>query len=102
MYISSAVLYEPPRLHPPNTNSLLRVQTRKQEFIDALFQFLKESRLSATLFLSGVDMSNRTDAQMMFVTFHASPVREYSLALIVATFKHADVLHSPAKLSIMG
>jgi proteasome assembly chaperone 2 len=44
------------------------LQPRKQEFIDALLQFLQESRLSATLFLSGVDMSNRTDAQMMFVT----------------------------------
>ena len=42
-------------------------QPRKQAFIDSLFQFVREYRLSAVLILSGVDMSNRTDAQMMWV-----------------------------------
>ncbi|KAH9992664.1 PAC2 family-domain-containing protein [Russula vinacea] len=46
---------------------------RKQEFIDALLHFLQESRLSATLFLSGVDMSNRTDAQMITPTYFIRP-----------------------------
>lgn len=47
----------------------LPFQPRKQEFINALLHFLRESRLTAILFLSGVDMSNRTDEQMMFVAF---------------------------------
>ncbi|KAF8502306.1 PAC2 family-domain-containing protein [Russula emetica] len=47
--------------------------TRKQEFINALLQFLQESKLSATLFLSGVDMSNRTDAQMITPTYYIRP-----------------------------
>jgi len=46
---------------------------RKQEFIDALLQFLQESKLSATLFLSGIDMSNRTDAQMITPTYYIRP-----------------------------
>jgi hypothetical protein len=51
----------------PLSLSLSICQSRKQEFIEALLQFIQESRLSAALFLSGVDMSNRTDAQMTFV-----------------------------------
>ena len=39
-------------------------QPRKQAFVDSLFQFAQEHRLSAVLILSGVDMSDRTDAQM--------------------------------------
>jgi proteasome assembly chaperone 2 len=53
--------------------------TRKQEFIDALLQFLQESRgLSAILFLSGVDMSNRTDAQMITPTYYIRPANSPS------------------------
>jgi proteasome assembly chaperone 2 len=44
-------------------------QSRKQEFIESLLKFIHESRFSAALFLAGVDMSNRTDAQMTFVFF---------------------------------
>jgi len=46
---------------------------RKQEFIDSLLRFLRESKLSATLILSGVDMSNRTDAQMITPTYYIHP-----------------------------
>jgi proteasome assembly chaperone 2 len=42
-------------------------QSRKQEFIESLLKFIHESPFSAALFLAGVDMSNRTDAQMTFV-----------------------------------
>ncbi|KAI0253992.1 hypothetical protein BJV78DRAFT_1122050, partial [Lactifluus subvellereus] len=49
------------------------IVSRKQEFIEALVQFVQESRLSAALFLSGVDMSNRTDAQMITPTYHIRP-----------------------------
>ncbi|KAH9986532.1 PAC2 family-domain-containing protein [Russula compacta] len=46
---------------------------RKQEFIDALSQFLRGSGFSAILFLSGVDTTNRTDAQMITPTYHVHP-----------------------------
>ncbi|KAN0133961.1 PAC2 family domain containing protein [Lactarius tabidus] len=46
---------------------------RKQEFIESLFQFVREHRLSAVLILSGVDMSDRTDAQMMTPTYYIRP-----------------------------
>ncbi|KAH9176311.1 PAC2 family-domain-containing protein [Lactarius sanguifluus] len=46
---------------------------RKQAFIDSLFQFVQEQRLSAVLILSGVDMSDRTDAQMMTPTYYIRP-----------------------------
>jgi len=47
--------------------------SRKQEFIDELLQFVRQSRFSATLILSGVDMSNRTDAQMITPTYYIHP-----------------------------
>ncbi|KAJ7287865.1 PAC2 family-domain-containing protein [Mycena rebaudengoi] len=37
----------------------------KHEFIDALLQFIESSGVASVLFLSGVDLSNRTDAQMV-------------------------------------
>jgi len=46
---------------------------RKQEFIDALLQFLRDSKFSSSLFLSGVDMSDRTDAQMITPTYYIRP-----------------------------
>ncbi|KAH9002093.1 PAC2 family-domain-containing protein [Lactarius hatsudake] len=46
---------------------------RKQAFIDSLFQFVQEQRLSAVLILSGVDMSDRTDAQMLTPTYYIRP-----------------------------
>ncbi|KAI0305772.1 PAC2 family-domain-containing protein [Multifurca ochricompacta] len=48
-------------------------QSKKQEFIDALLQFVRESNLSAALFLSGVDMTNRTDAQMATPIYYIHP-----------------------------
>jgi hypothetical protein len=57
--------YSPPR--PWDSKQCSFFQSRKQEFIDELLQFVRQSRFSANLILSGVDMSNRTDAQMMFV-----------------------------------
>ncbi|KAI9442222.1 PAC2 family-domain-containing protein [Lactarius indigo] len=52
---------------------LVPSQPRKQAFIDSLFQFVQEQRLSAVLMLSGVDMSDRTDAQMMTPTYYIRP-----------------------------
>jgi len=47
--------------------------SRKQEFIDELLQFVRQSRFSANIILSGVDMSNRTDAQMITPTYYIHP-----------------------------
>jgi proteasome assembly chaperone 2 len=41
------------------------LQSRKQDFIESLLEFIKVSNFGAALFLSGVDLSNRTDAQML-------------------------------------
>ncbi|TFK23666.1 hypothetical protein FA15DRAFT_593721 [Coprinopsis marcescibilis] len=43
--------------------------TQKQEFVEALFQFIQASKFSAVLFLSGVDSINRNDSQMFTPTF---------------------------------
>ncbi|KAH7924262.1 hypothetical protein BV22DRAFT_1091263 [Leucogyrophana mollusca] len=45
----------------------------KQEFVDALLHFISTSGVSAVLFLGGVDMSNRTDSQMLSPTCHIIP-----------------------------
>ncbi|KAH7916538.1 PAC2 family-domain-containing protein [Hygrophoropsis aurantiaca] len=45
----------------------------KQEFVDALLQFISASGASAALFLGSVDMSNRTDSQMLTPTCHIIP-----------------------------
>jgi hypothetical protein len=42
-------------------------QSRKQDFIVALLDFVKSSSVGSVLFISGVDLSNRTDAQMLYV-----------------------------------
>ncbi|EGO25749.1 hypothetical protein SERLADRAFT_408018 [Serpula lacrymans var. lacrymans S7.9] len=41
------------------------LKSYKQDFVDALLGFVQESGVAAALFLGGVDMSNRTDAQML-------------------------------------
>lgn len=42
-------------------------QSRKQDFVSGLLDFIKSSGLDSVLFLSGVDLSNRTDTQMLCV-----------------------------------
>ncbi|KAJ8514392.1 hypothetical protein ONZ45_g8058 [Pleurotus djamor] len=49
------------------------LKTKKQAFIDELFRFIETSGVQSTLFLSGVDMSNRTDAQMMTPLYYIQP-----------------------------
>ncbi|KAI0062892.1 hypothetical protein BV25DRAFT_1884520 [Artomyces pyxidatus] len=49
------------------------LKSRKQEFIAALLEFIQASHFKAVLFLSGVDLSDRTDAQMITPTYHISP-----------------------------
>ncbi|KAF9482108.1 hypothetical protein BDN70DRAFT_802116 [Pholiota conissans] len=56
------------------------LKSKKQEYIDALFNFIKSSQFSAVLFLSGVDLSNRTDSQMMTPTYQIRPENTPSLS----------------------
>lgn len=49
------------------------LKSRKQEFVVALLDFIKSSSLGSVLFISGVDLSNRTDAQMFTSTYHIHP-----------------------------
>jgi len=41
------------------------LQSRKQEFVNALLDFVKQSGVASTLLLTGVSPLDRTDAQMM-------------------------------------
>ncbi|KAL1742483.1 PAC2 family-domain-containing protein [Schizophyllum fasciatum] len=49
------------------------LKAHKQEFVDALLAFVQETKPSALITLSGVDMSNRMDEQMMIPTYHIIP-----------------------------
>jgi len=49
------------------------LKSRKDAYIEAFFQFVSDSQFSAVLFLSGVDVSNRTDEQMNAVTYYIDP-----------------------------
>ncbi|KAJ7072118.1 PAC2 family-domain-containing protein [Mycena amicta] len=49
------------------------LKSQKQEFVDALLDFVNTSGFAAALFLSGVDLSNRTDSQMLTPTYHLRP-----------------------------
>jgi len=43
-------------------------QAKKQDYIDHFLRFIQECGVTAVLFLAGVDLSNRTDDQMLCVT----------------------------------
>ncbi|KAF9051110.1 hypothetical protein BDZ89DRAFT_1056982 [Hymenopellis radicata] len=49
------------------------LKARKQEFVDELLAFIQKSGFTSVTFLSGVDLSNRTDAQMMTPFYQISP-----------------------------
>jgi len=55
------------------------LKSRKAEFIASLSAFIAESRFAAVLFLSGVDLSNRTDAQMWTPLYQITPADAPSL-----------------------
>ncbi|KAJ7647118.1 PAC2 family-domain-containing protein [Roridomyces roridus] len=56
------------------------LKSQKHEFISALLEFIETSGVAAVLFLSGVDLSNRTDSQMITPTYHIHPPNATSLA----------------------
>ncbi|KAJ6587127.1 PAC2 family-domain-containing protein [Mycena vulgaris] len=49
------------------------LKSQKHEFIHALLEFIQTSGVTAALFLSGVDLSNRTDSQMVTPTYQIHP-----------------------------
>jgi len=49
------------------------LKSRKNEFISSLLSFIRSSRFSAVVFLSGVDTSNRMDEQMAIPTYRLVP-----------------------------
>jgi len=49
------------------------LKSRKQDFVLALLDFVKSSSFGSVLFVSGVDLSNRTDAQMFTPTCQIHP-----------------------------
>jgi proteasome assembly chaperone 2 len=49
------------------------MKSRKQEFTECLLDFIQSSSFAACVFLSGVEMTNRTDAQMLTPTYYIHP-----------------------------
>ncbi|KAJ7163608.1 PAC2 family-domain-containing protein [Mycena crocata] len=49
------------------------LKSQKHEFIAALLEFIQASGVTSALFLSGVDLSNRTDSQMLTPTYQIRP-----------------------------
>jgi len=56
------------------------MKSRKEEFTESLLGFIECSGIAACVFLSGVDMSNRTDAQMLTPTYYIHPPNTPPLA----------------------
>ncbi|KZT21425.1 hypothetical protein NEOLEDRAFT_1121269 [Neolentinus lepideus HHB14362 ss-1] len=55
------------------------LKDRKQEFVNSLLEFIKGAGLGCALFLSGINPSNRSDAQMLTPTYHIVPSSSPSL-----------------------
>jgi len=55
------------------------LKSQKHEFIRALLEFIQTSGVVSALFLSGVDLSNRTDSQMLTPTYQIRPSTAVSL-----------------------
>ncbi|PFH53780.1 hypothetical protein AMATHDRAFT_136745 [Amanita thiersii Skay4041] len=70
----------PFELYGSDSSSFLVIQqrspvlkSRKQEYVDTLLDFIKRSGVGAVLFLSGVDVLNRTDSQMFTPIYQIQP-----------------------------
>lgn len=46
-------------------------KSSKQDFVESLLEFIRTSGASAVLIIGGVDMSNRTDPQMLLSCSHS-------------------------------
>jgi len=56
------------------------LKSRKHEFIHDLLEFIQTSGVASALFLSGVDLSNRTDSQMITPTYQIRPLNATALS----------------------
>ncbi|KAJ7859695.1 PAC2 family-domain-containing protein [Mycena leptocephala] len=56
------------------------LKSQKQEFIKTLLEFIQTSGVASALFLSGVDLSNRTDSQMLTPTYQIRPTNAVPLS----------------------
>ncbi|KAG6830461.1 hypothetical protein H0H92_000614 [Tricholoma furcatifolium] len=56
------------------------LKSRKEDFVSSLLQWIQTSGVASVLFLSGVDLSNRTDAQMLTPTYQLQPRNGPSLS----------------------
>ncbi|GLB37647.1 hypothetical protein LshimejAT787_0406980 [Lyophyllum shimeji] len=56
------------------------LKSRKQDFVDGLIDFIRTAGVGSVLFLSGVDLSNRSDSQMFTPTYQLQPRNSPSLS----------------------
>ncbi|KAG1746147.1 hypothetical protein EDB19DRAFT_1894287 [Suillus lakei] len=86
----------------------VNVASSKQDFVDSLLEFIRTSGASAVLVIGGVDMSNRTDPQMLTPTCQIVPpgipdltsgplAALTTLPIPVYTSPVSQVLHSDAE-----
>ncbi|KAI0320924.1 hypothetical protein OF83DRAFT_1206456, partial [Amylostereum chailletii] len=59
-------------------NDAVDIVSRKEEFIASVYDFIKSTKFSAVIFLSGVDLSDRTDDQMMTPSYYIRPAKSPS------------------------
>ncbi|KAG5648633.1 hypothetical protein DXG03_003244 [Asterophora parasitica] len=69
-------------------------QSKKQDFVAALLDFIRTSGVGSALFLSGVDLSNRTDSQM-FPTLAGTSLESLS-SLPIPTYTSPVLQPGPA------
>ncbi|KAL1680366.1 PAC2 family-domain-containing protein [Schizophyllum commune] len=55
------------------------LKAHKQDFVEAVLEFARSSKPAALVTLSGVDMSNRMDEQMMIPTYNIVPKGAFDL-----------------------
>ncbi|KLO19520.1 hypothetical protein SCHPADRAFT_918582 [Schizopora paradoxa] len=80
------------------------MKEQKQEFVDLLMTFVRDYKIGALLLLAGVDLSNRSDAQMSSSTYKINLKRSPNLESTplskvssLPTYSFAPAQHSPTK-----
>lgn len=63
MKASAKPIFSDPRL----TQEMILLKARKREFIESFTQFVIAGKFSSILLLTGLDLTGRTDAHMMYV-----------------------------------
>ncbi|KAF5380593.1 hypothetical protein D9615_004615 [Tricholomella constricta] len=81
------------------------LKSKKQDFVTGLLGFIQTSGVASVLFLSGVDLSNRTDSQMFTATYQMQPRNSPSLAgtpLDALSSSSISTYTSPVPQSVHG